>query len=196
MIHRTFFAALLAVLALARFATAQTVETDPQTGKQYHVYRTTSKRPVSQTHIESRPYTVYTEKLQTEYHPTSRTVLTPVTEYHWEPYIANRWNPFAQPTVQYRYVPKTRWESRVEQSHIPISRRELVPEQRVSQVPVVTQRFEDVEHITRVAVAPGSGDPFTATAARPAIGGTSLSGDPPRQGTNWQPTTTSSVMRR
>lgn len=196
MIHRHFFVGLIAVCASANLAAAQDIETDAS-GRQWRVSRITSKRPVSETHLEERPYTVYTEKLHTEYHPTARTVLTPVTEYHWEPYLANRWNPFAAPTVQYRYVPKTRWESRIEQSHIPVSRRELVPEQRVAHVPVVRQRFEDVVHETRVAVNPSSSDPFTATASRPTIGGTSLSENVPRQGQIWQPSApTSTVMRR
>lgn len=185
MIHRNILAGLIGVLALSRAAWAQQVVTDPQTGRQFQETRWTTQRPVSETRIEQRPYTVYTERLSTEYHPSYRTVYTPVTEYSWEPYMANRWNPLAQPSVGYRYVPRTRWEMRTEESHIPVTRHDVVPETRVAQVPVTSQRFVDEEHITRVAVTP-SRDPFTATAttAQPIGGVSALSQDPPRQGSS------------
>ena len=168
---------------------AEDIQVDPQTGVQYRVTgRQVYQRPVSETHIVERPYTVYTEHVSTEYQPSYRNVYTPVTEYSWEPYLANRWNPFSQPTVAYRYVPHTRWDMRTEESQIPITRRDMVPEQRVAQVPMVTTRMENVEHITRVAVA--GGDPFsnTATASRTnAIGSTgALTSDPPKTGAAWQ----------
>ncbi|HEY2762362.1 MAG TPA: hypothetical protein VGI75_16500, partial [Pirellulales bacterium] len=110
-------------------------------------------------------------------------------EYSWEPYLANRWNPFAQPTVAYHYVPHTRWDVRTEEQQIPVVRHDVVPEQHTAQVPVVTQRWADVEHITRMAVntIPG-GDPFngTATASVPT-GGVALQQDPARQGSTFGP---------
>jgi hypothetical protein len=165
------------------------IQTDPQTGIQYRVTgRQVYKKPVSDTHVEERPYTVYTEHVSTEYQPSYRNVYSPVTEYSWEPYMANRWNPFSQPTVGYRYVPHTRWDMRTEESQIPVTHRDMVPEQRVAHVPVVTQRWVDEEHITRVAVSGGAGDPFsgTATASRPLGSTGTLSSDPPKQGTAWQ----------
>ena len=186
MIHRHFLGALIATLALTQIAWAQQIETDPQTGVQYQVTgRQVYKRPVSETHIEERPYTVYTEHLTTEYQPSYRTVYTPVTEYSWEPYLANRWNPFSQPTVGYHYVPHTRWEMRTEENQVPLTRHDFVPEQRVAQVPVTTQRFVDEEHVTRVAMSnTGGSDPFAnRTASTSQIGGVAtLPQDPPRQG--------------
>ena len=82
---------------------------------------------------------------------------TPVTEYSYEPYMADRWNPFTSPHVEYRYVPHTRWDMHTEETQIPVTHRDLVPEQRVMQVPVTTQRLVAEEHITRVAVNGGGG---------------------------------------
>ena len=185
MIHRHILSALFATLAFSQFSWGQQIETDPQTGVQYQVTRQVYKRPVSETHIEQRPYTVYTERLSTELQPSYKTVTTPVTEYSWEPYLANRWNPFSQPTVGYHYVPHTRWDSRVEESQIPLTRHDFVPEQRTAQIPVTTQRLVDEEHITRVALSGSSGsDPFASrTASTAQIGGVAtLQQDPPKQG--------------
>jgi hypothetical protein len=184
MIHRHFLGALFATLALSQLSWAQQIETDPQTGVQYQVTRQVYKRPVSETRIEQRPYTVYTERLSTEYQPSYKTMYTPVKEYTWEPYLANRWNPFSQPTVGYHYVPHTRWEMRTEENQIPLTRHDFVPEQRVAQVPVTTQRLVDEEHITRVAVSgSSSSDPFANRASAPQIGGVAtLQQDPPKQG--------------
>src|SRR5215813_6858196 len=156
MIHRHTLAAVVATLTLSCSAWAQQIETDPQTGVQYQVTRQVYKRPVSVTQVEQRPYTVYTERLTTEYHPTYKTSYTPVTEYTWEPYMANRWNPFSQPTVAYRYVPHTRWDTRTEETQVPLTRHDFVPEQRVAQVPVTTQKFVDEEHTIRTAMVAGS----------------------------------------
>lgn len=185
MIHRHFLSALVAVMALGRLTLAQEVQTDPQTGVQYQITgRSVTQRPVSETHIEQRPYTVYTERLTTEYQPSYRSIYTPVTEYSWEPYMANRWNPFSQPTVAYKYVPHTRWDSRVEESQIPLTRHDFVPEQRVAQVPVTNTRMVSEEHISRMAMTGGS-DPFASrTASTQQIGGVAnlQAGDPPKQG--------------
>ena len=50
-------------------------------------------------------------------HPTRETerlVQVQVTEYEWEAYWVNRWNPFATPYIAYRLVPRTRAELRTE----------------------------------------------------------------------------------
>jgi hypothetical protein len=49
-----------------------------------------------------------------------RTYWVPVTEYSWEPYWVNRWNPFAEPYVAYRYVGRMHWEQRTEIVRVPV----------------------------------------------------------------------------
>jgi hypothetical protein len=180
MIHRHFFAGLIAALALGKLSLADDVRyTTDANGVQYQETHRMVKRPVSETQIVENQQTVYTNRVTTEYQPNYRTVYSPITEYAWEPYLANRWNPLASPSVQYRYVPHTRWETRTEEVHVPVTRSELVPEQRITRTPVVTQRFVDEEQISRVAVSNSGQFSNTTVASRP-IGGTSLSGDPPR----------------
>ena len=153
MIHRHFLAGCIALLSVGQMARAQEIQTDPQTGLKYQMTcRQLGKQFVTETHVENRPYTVYTDRTTTEFQPSYQNVYTPVTEYSWEPYLANRWNPFSQPTVDYHYVPHTRWDVRTEEQQIPVVRTKRLPEQHTAQVPVVTQRWVDVEHITRMAV--------------------------------------------
>jgi hypothetical protein len=189
MIHRQLLASLLVTLS-AGSAWAQQYETDPATGRQYMVTsRIPGKQLQTDTQIVSQPYTVYSDRATVEYQPSYRNVYTPVTEYSWEPYLANRWNPFAQPGVAYHYVPHTRWDVRTETTQIPVTRHETVAEQRTAQVPVTTQRWVDVEHVTRMAVNNTGSDPFSATASAPKpIGGVAtLQQDPPRQGSTFGP---------
>jgi hypothetical protein len=176
MIHRHFLASLLVVLGACPAAFAQDIHTNAN-GQQFQVTgRQTIYRP--ETQIVENQYTVATPRTVTEYHPSSRTVYSPVTEYQWEPYLANRWNPFSQPSVQYRYVPRTRWEMRNEAVHIPVTRQEYVNEVRVSRTPVT--RYVPQEHVTAVAVNNGAVGGNTVVAAKP-IGTTgALTSDPPR----------------
>lgn len=185
MIHRHFLAGFVAVLALGELSLADDVRITPPdaNGVQYQETHRIVKRPVSETQMVENSTTVYTNRLTTEYQPTYRSVYTPITEYAWEPYLANRWNPLATPSVQYRYVPHTRWEMRTEEVHVPVTRSELVPEQRVTRIPVTTQHFVDAEQIERVAIGNSGQFSNTAVASRP-IGGSSLSGDPPRSASN------------
>ncbi|MCC7084955.1 MAG: hypothetical protein IT427_08105 [Pirellulales bacterium] len=183
MIHRHIIASLIFVAASSSTLWAQQTEVGSD-GRTYQVTKQVYQRLTPETHYVDQQYTVYSPRTTTEYHPTTRTVYTPVTEYQWEPYLANRWNPFSSPNVQYRYVPRTRWEIRNEQLQVPVTRQEYVPEVRTQRVAVQSHRVEDVEQTTRVAVRTSGSDPFgnntTAVAAKP-IGSTGqLTSDPPR----------------
>jgi hypothetical protein len=174
MFHRQIIASLVVSSAACSAAVAQEVLTNPTTGQTHQITgRQLVTRSVPETRIVENKYTVSTPRTVTEYQPSSRTVYTPVTEYQWEPYMANRWNPFTSPSVQYRYVPRTRWELRTEQVHIPVTRQEFVNEERISRVPVTTYRNVTEEHVTAVAV---KSDPFanngTAVALKPQTGST------------------------
>jgi hypothetical protein len=182
MLHRNFVVGLFAALAFAQIAAADDVRVyKGDDGVTYRETHRIVKQPVSETQYVDHPYTVYSEQVSTELQPNNRTVYTPVTEYTWEPYMAGRWNPFTSPHVEYRYVPHTRWDVRTEQTQIPVTKRQLVPVQGVTRVPVTTMRMADVEQTERMAVR---SDTSTATASTQSIGGVAnLQGnDPPRQG--------------
>lgn len=156
-------------------------------GRTYRETRRVVQRPVSETRVEERHVPVYREQLTTEYLDSHRTYVTPVTEYRWEAQMKGRWNPLVTPYYEQRLVPRTRWETRVQPTQIPVVRRQMVADSRIERTPVTTRRMVEEEHISRVAVSDGptSSDPFaasTSVARRQGIGGVKLDNDPPRRG--------------
>lgn len=189
---------LASSLAFCAHAAAEDVRYYEEGGVTYCERRHIVQRPVVETRYEQRDRTVYREQYTTETQETQRLVHVPVTEYRWEAYWRNRFNPFAQPYLDQRLVPRTHWEVRTETVQTPIVRRQLVPEIERQQVPVVTRRMVEEERISRVAVTgPGTGgtysQPVTSVAdARNRIGGvTNLDRDPPRyqSAPSWRPAT-------
>jgi hypothetical protein len=193
------FAILPACCLLASLAVADEVRYGKIDGVTYQETRRVIRRPIVETKIEQREQTVYRDKYTTDFHPTERRYLTPITEYRWEPQWVNPWNPFSSSYVAYRWMPVTRWVERTEQVRIPVTRRDTVPEKVTMNVPVTTQRFAEDEYVTRVAVSaePGgaeparlNADPFEPAAQSPesvarrdTVGGIrELKSDPPRQG--------------
>ena len=76
---------------------------------------------------EERKSTVYREEVSTQTRDIERVVQIPVTEYEWEAYWVNRWNPFATPYIAYQLVPRTRVELRTETVRTPITSSRLIP---------------------------------------------------------------------
>jgi len=68
-------------------------------GVQYRVTQRTERRPVADVTYQERRSTVYREEIASETRDIQRIVQVPVTEYVWEPYWVNRWNPFATPYI-------------------------------------------------------------------------------------------------
>lgn len=185
-------------LSVCGQAGAEDVRYYEEGGVTYCERRRVVQKPVVETRYEERETTVYREQYTTETQESQRMVYVPVTEYRWEAYWRNRFNPFAQPYLDQRLVPRTHWEARAETVRTPIVRRQVVPEVQRQQVPVVTRRMVDEEFISRVAVTGPNGrgvasQPMTSVAdARNRIGGVSnLDRDPPRyqSAPAWRPAT-------
>ncbi len=175
---------LLVVAALSTLTSTALAEDVRYFEKDGVTYREVSRRvqrPISETRVEERAQTVYREQYVTESRPTTRTVYTPVTEYHLEARWHGLLNPFVQPYVGYHHVPRTRWETRVEEIPQTVTRRQLVPETRTVQVPVRSHRMVEDEVITRTAVGP-SRNTRASVVTRGAVGGIAqLKNDPPRR---------------
>lgn len=140
------------------------------------------KKPVSETTYQTHTEQILQERYTTDMSETQRVYLAPVTEYQWEAYTPLTLNPFAPPRVAYRWVPRTRYEQRVETVRTPVTRRELVPAERTVSRPVTTLRMVEEEQVTRIAIAPPP-QSAPSVASRQAIGGVSnLQSDPPRVG--------------
>ena len=149
-------------------------------GRRYLIKREVVSRPMSKTDWVEKTQEVYREEYTTDYKDTSRLVHVPVTEYRWEPQIVNRWNPFSQPYMVQRLVPRTHWEARAEVVKVPVVERRLVPETRIVRTPE-TRRWMEPETIERkVAIDPPLDQDVSNIARRQPIGGTRLESDPPK----------------
>jgi hypothetical protein len=175
-----WISALLLVAALAPNAKADEVEYFEKDGIRYQRIRQVTQRPITDVRYEPRESTYYRERYTTDMHDSQRTVQVPVVEQQWVPGLQRSWNIFAPPTLSYRLMPVTRWETRVETVRTPIVRREVIPEKQTVQVPVYNTRYAQEETVRHVAIGTvGSG---TASVARsePAPT-TSLDNDQPRE---------------
>jgi hypothetical protein len=191
-----------AVLALAAFSSTaftsrafgQAPAAPGDNGPQYKVTTRTERKPVTDVRYEDRKTTVYREEVSTDTRDIERVVQVPVTEYEWQPYWVNRWNPFATPYIAYRLVPRTRLELRSETVRTPYTSSRLIPVERTERVPIITHRMADVQVTERWADStPSSGlpaAPGSRTAdTRSETGGRQLSSDPPPLSTSmeWRP---------
>ena len=130
--------------------------TDPATGIVYRQVTKTVERPVVETKIETQEQTILRPQTVTETKPEARTVFRPVVNYQWEPRLEGRWNPFRQPAVAYRHVPRTHWQSEQQVINRTQTRTEWVAETRSVEVPKRMMRIEreqkiDYEVVGRVA---------------------------------------------
>ena len=108
----SFLLSSLLLLVAASRATAQDVRYYEDGGITYRETTQTVRRPIPHTEMQSRDVTYYREKYTTDLQDVTRTYQVPVTQYVYEPRVENRWNPFTQPTLTYRMVPRTHWETK------------------------------------------------------------------------------------
>jgi uncharacterized protein YcfJ len=177
----SLIAGALAVPALA----ADEVKTYERDGVKYQEVRRVVQRPISETHYEPRQVTTYRERYTTDMQQVQRTYQTPVTQQQWVPGYQRTWNLFAPPVLSYRLMPVTRWESRTETVRVPVTKREMIPEQVTQHVPVTSQRIVQDEHVSTYALGtvPSGSTPSDGTSSianRNDVGGVNKVDDPPR----------------
>lgn len=155
-------------------------------GIRYQKIRQVNQRPINELRYEQRESTAYRERYTTDMQESQRTYQVPVTEQQWVPGYQRTWNLFAPPVLSYRLMPVTRWETRTETVRIPVTKREVIPEKQVQQVPVWNTRLAEEETVRHVAIGTvANGTPSVARSE--AAGSTKLEDDPPREGsTDWR----------
>ena len=92
-------------------------------------------QPYTRNVVDRREETVYQEEYVTQMKESQHMVLTPVTEYQWEPRVHNRFNILRPRSMAYHLVPRTRWEARSHTVRTPVTYRQLRPQTRVVEVP-------------------------------------------------------------
>jgi hypothetical protein len=177
---KLFTAALLSLAPLAPLSAADNVRYESVGGQNYMITTKVVERPMSKTEYKDVAREVYREEYITDTHEVSRMVHVPVTEYRWEAQWAGRWNPFSQPYLVQRLVPRTHLETRTELVKVPVTQKRLVPETRIERV-AETRRWMAKEEIeSKVAIDP-PGDDGTLMATKPGFGGFKMESDPPRK---------------
>jgi hypothetical protein len=181
---KLFAAGLLAsFVPSAAINAADDVQYVREGGREYMITKRVVNRPMSKTDYKEVAREVYREEYVTDTQDVTRIVQVPVTEYRWETHWANRWNPFSQPYLVQRLVPRTHLETRTEIVKVPVTQRRLIPETHISKVPETVRWMEQEEITHKVAVDPPAGRDVSSIASRPGIGGKKLESDPPRSGT-------------
>ena len=192
MIRRKACAAIL-LLSTVHTAYGEDREYTDASGVMWREVTQERQKVIPETKLEERKQTVLVEQVNTEQQTSFQTYQVPITEYYWEPYWANRWNPFSQPYLAYRYVPRTRYETRTAEIKMPVTQRKLVPQERTVQVPVTTMRTVTEQYTSKIALGikpPTLSQGGTQVATRPTLA------SPPQQGdAGWQPGANKSVLK-
>ncbi|HET6879897.1 MAG TPA: hypothetical protein VFI31_07070 [Pirellulales bacterium] len=165
---------LWSVFLAATAAADETRTVTDANGQVWNEVHRTISHPQTQTQCVEQPQTYYQEKCDVQTQDTYRSYVVPVTEYHWESYWVGRFNPFVQPYLAQRLVPRTRWETRTEVVKVPVVQRSLVPVTRMVRVPVTTETVVNQDIVVHRQLV----SPTTAIASTPpgdqqalAIGG-------------------------
>lgn len=146
-------------------------DSNGQTWREVH---RTVRHPQTQTQCIDQQQTYYQEKCDVTMYDTYRTYQTPVTEYRWESYWVGRFNPFVQPYLAQRLVPRTHWETRTEVVKVPVTQRSLVPVVRTVKVPITTETpvdYDVVVHKQLVGPQPSALAANQGTGQSVAVGG-------------------------
>jgi hypothetical protein len=164
---RSFMALSTMMLLVVPAAADDVREVTDENGQTWRETHRTVRHPQTQTQCVEQQQTYYTEKCDVSLCDTYRTYSTPVTEYRWESYWVGRFNPFVQPYLAQRLVPRTHWETRTEVVKVPVAQRSLVPVVRTVRTPITTERSVDYDVVVhREPVGPQT----TAVAANQPSG--------------------------
>lgn len=136
------------------FAQVSEVKEFVKDGIRYRETKQTVRRPIYENKIEEQQQTVFQERYDTKWQTSYRTYQAPIVEYRMVPYLANRWNPFAEPYWTYRQAPVTRWETRQQELRTPVMERSWEPRQQTVKVIKPTQRMAEESSTTIVALGP------------------------------------------
>jgi hypothetical protein len=164
-------ATLAAALAALPLVTASRLvaddvrhETDSN-GVRWQITTQEVPRPLTKTHYVPQESTIAVPRYTTTMEESVRTYQVPVVRHEWVPGYQRSWNIFAPPTLSYRLMPVTRWETRTETVRIPITKQDYVTQSQVQHVPVTQTVIANETVVRRQAI----GLDHTATGGAAAV---------------------------
>ncbi len=108
--------------------------------------------------------TFYAQRFRTDTENRTFTRLVPRTEYECVARLHDWWRVLGQPYVAYHNEPYTTWQRTTETRAVPVTRREVVPQQRTVKVAVPYMRTELRDSWVAIGPAPGARQQIAAAA--------------------------------
>ena len=167
---------------------AEDVRYYEQDGVMYRETRIRLRHPVNEVRYKELKRTVYQDQYTTELKPVVRNTYVPVTTYAWQPEVYGKWNPFVQPHIAYRPVPKVSWSVQPQTIQVPVTRRTTIPQTQSYQVPETNLRYVERDYVQRIPVGPApTRQTTTSTPARTNPSPNASVGGAPQNITGTQP---------
>ena len=132
----------------------ETVRYYEKDGLMYREKTIKIQHPVQEMNYKEVTETVNRDRYYTELKPYVRNSYVPVTTYAWHPEYVGKWNPFEQPHVAYRPVPKVSWSVQPQTIQVPVTRRVTTPEKRIRKVPQTSLKYVEREYVQTIPVGP------------------------------------------
>lgn len=127
---------------------------DWRTGKLYKQELQTVEQPVTRWQRKLVDRTVVVPQTVIENQQVPQTIYVPKTEYVMQQRLKGWWNPFAQPTYVYEYVPVTRWLPQTQMVTQQVATVKSIPHTEKVPVDEPVQATERVERLVISEVAP------------------------------------------
>lgn len=143
--------------------------TDPVTGRQYDRYEEPEQVPVVRWEQQAATERRWIAEWTTETMKSTETRYVPVVTYQPQQHIANRWNPMAQPQVQWNYVPVTQYQAINQVVERPVTYQKYVQRDVPVLVPKPVQTTETRKRLVDRERPSPSGQAAAPTSGLPAI---------------------------
>ena len=145
-------------------ASPPTIYRDPYTGQLYQQELQTVEQPVTTWQRKLVDRTVVTPQTVIENQQVPQTYYVAKTEYVLQTKLKGWWNPFAQPTYAYEYVPVTRWVPQTQMVTRQVPTVKMLA--KTEQVPVdePVQTTQKVTHVVTRPLPPNAAGGAAATA--------------------------------
>ncbi|MGN6546655.1 MAG: hypothetical protein ACTHK7_16490 [Aureliella sp.] len=151
-----------------------TIFQDWRTGKLYKQEVQAVEQPVTRWERKLVDRTVVVPQTVIENRQVPQTIYVPKTEYVMQQRLKGWWNPFAQPTYVYEYVPVTRWVPQTQMITQQVPTVKSVPRTEKVVVDEPVQTTERVEKLVISEVSPAASG--TAASLASSAGAPSSSG--------------------
>lgn len=160
---------------------------DPRTGRLYKQELKSIEQPVTRWQRKLVDRTIVVPQTVIENRQVPQTTYVAQTEYVLQQRLKGWWNPFAQPTYAYEYVPVTRWVPQTQMVTQQVPTVKMVPKTEQIAIDEPVQTTERVERLVVTEVTPAASSVAPSISTSP---GSQLAAAPSSQTAYSYPVTT------